>query len=421
MGGMLHDQQLVTLLDPHRRPSLGWNYNLAPFANRNRPVEAIVKSTPFHIFLRNHVFHTKPTRLIFRISEALGFGSAMETVNCEVRFGAMPFPSFACFILASSWFPGGGIRPMPNSDSVGFGPIGTRNGRVVALPFLRFVPRTDFLQRGKTSLEISAQGINDVRRDPKDVKQPSTLEEDHETERVSFLYSRGIGEGLEASIELPILSRGGGIMDPIIHWWHHTILSPQERVRDNLPFGRSFVRIPGVGDFGSATGVGDLSLFARKRLSSRVIVTAGLKIPTGDASKLLGSGSFDVGASVEYRTRFLTKFQFDASLGFVIQGKPTTLRSARGIVDQEFLGVTYLRNSRDAFVVQWQSESAPVKTVSSANGAHRMLTFGYQRRLSDHQRLDLYFSEDHDLVPGASLLVNTAPDFTAGARFVVRF
>jgi hypothetical protein len=333
----------------------------------------------------------------------------------------MPHPSFACFILALSWFPGGGIRPIKSADSVGLGPISTRNGRVVALPFLRFVPRADFLPRGTTSLETSVQAINDVRRDPKDVKVPSTLEEDHETERVSFLYSRGIGEGLEASVEVPILSRGGGIMDPIIHWWHHTILSPQERVRDSLPFGRSFVRIPGVGDFGSATGLGDVSVFVRKRLSPRVNVGVAAKLPTGDANQLLGSGAFDIGASVEYRTRFLSKFQFDASVGFVVQGKPTVLKRARGIVDQEFLGVTYLRNSRDAFIVQWQSESAPILTVSSANGAQRMLTFGYQRRLSDHQRLDLYFSEDHDLVPGASLLINTAPDFTAGARFVLQF
>ena len=210
-------------------------------------------------------------------------------------------------------------------------------------------------------------------------------------------------------------------MDPIIHWWHHTILSPQERVRDNLPFGRSFVRIPGVGDFGSATGLGDVSAFVRKRVSTRMNVAAGVKLPTGDANQLMGSGAFDIGANVEYRTRFLSKFQFDASLGFVVQGKPTVLTRARGIVDQEFLGLTYLRNSRDAFIVQWQSESSPILTVPSADGAHRILTFGYQRRLSNHQRLDLYFSEDHDLVPGAPQLINTGPDFTAGARFVLRF
>lgn len=332
----------------------------------------------------------------------------------------MPIPNLTCSILAALAMHAGGDRPTSNLDMVSRGPIGTRNGRVVSLPFLRFTPRADFLGEGQSSLESSIQVINDVRRDPKDVNQTSTLEEDHETQRLSFLYSRGMKGGLELSAELPLLSRNGGFMDPIIHWWHHTILSPQNRVRDNLPFGRTFIRIPGVGDFGSASGIGDLSLFARKRLSPNLIASAGVKLPTGSANDLLGSGGFDAGLNLEYRTMLGRKFQFDASIGFVAQGKPTVLRSARGLVDQEFFSLSYLRNSRDTWVAQWQSEAAPVMTVSSANGAHRMLTFGYQRRLSNSQRLDLYFSEDLDLVPGASILVNTAPDFTIGIRYVTR-
>jgi hypothetical protein len=176
-----------------------------------------------------------------------------------------------------------------------------------------------------------------------------------------------------------------------------------------------------VGDFGSASGVGDVSFFLRKRLTPRLIVSAGVKAPTGNAHELLGSGAFDAGVNVEYRTMITHKLQLDASLGVVGQGKPTVLKHARGLVDQEFFGLTYRRNSRDAWIAQWQSEASPVLTVSSANGAHRMLTFGYERKLSARERLDLYFSEDQDLVPGAPILVNIAPDFTIGVRFTHRF
>jgi hypothetical protein len=191
-------------------------------------------------------------------------------------------------------------------------------------------------------------------------------------------------------------------------------------VRDNLPFGRSFVRVPGVGDFGPAGGLGDVSLYARKRLSPNLIAAAGFKLPTGDAHQLLGSGAFDAGVNLEYRGMFGRKFQSDASVGFVVQGKPTVLKRARGLVDQEFFSLSYLYNSRDTWIAQWQSEASPVLTVPSANGAHRMLTFGYERRLSSSERLDLYFSEDLDLLPGAALIVNTAPDFTIGIRYVRR-
>jgi hypothetical protein len=262
--------------------------------------------------------------------------------------------------------------------------------------------------------------INDVRRDPKDVNQPSILEEDQETQRLAFLYSRGIGNGIEVSGELPILFRNGGFMDPIINWWHHTLLSPQGRVRDELPLGRSFVRVPGVGDFGPGGGIGDISLFARKKVGPNLIVAAGLKLPTGDPHQLLGSGAFDAGANLEYRGMLGRKLQIDASVGLVAQGKPTVLKRARGLVDQEFFSLSYLRNSRDTWVVQWQSEASPVLTTSAANGAHRMLTFGYERRLSNSDRLDLYFSEDVDLLPGAPLIVNIAPDFTIGIRYVKR-
>ncbi len=334
----------------------------------------------------------------------------------------MPCPLFACSILAAWWFPVQGIGPSQEPGEVSQGPISTRNGRVVSLPFLRFVPRADFLGKGEDSLETSIQVINDVRRDPQDLSKPAVLFEDQETQRLSFLYSKGIATNLEASFELPFLARNGGFMDPIIAWWHHTILPPSFRVRNFLPFGQCFVTIPGVGTFQSAEGVGDVSGFLRKRLSPKFIASVGVKAPTGNPGGLLGSGAFDGGANLEYRTLLRKKLQLDASAGLVVQGKPTVLKHGRTLVDQEFLGLTYLRNSRDAWIAQWQAESSATNIgLASNDGPHRMLTFGYERRLTDKERLDLYFSEDHDLVPGAPLLVNIAPDFTIGVRFVRRF
>jgi len=271
-------------------------------------------------------------------------------------------------------------------------------------------------------METSIQVINDVRRDPEDVTKPAVLFEDQETQRLSFLYSRGIGKDFEASVEVPFLARDGGFMDPIITWWHNTILPPSYRVRNFLPYGQCFVTIPGVGTFQSANGIGDISAFVRKRLSSNLIAAIGVKVPTGNPGGLLGSGAFDGGVNLEYRTKLMRKLQFDASAGVVAQGKPTVLKNARGLVDQEFLGFTYLRDSRDAWVFQWQAESSPTNIgLTSNDGPHRMLTCGYERELSEKERLDLYFSEDHDVLPGNPLIVNIAPDFTIGIRLVRRF
>lgn len=340
----------------------------------------------------------------------------------------MPFPLFSCSILAAMWFQSQGIGPIQGVEKpIVLGPIATRNGRALSLPFLRFVPRTEIMGPGEKSLEASVQVINDVRRDPKDVNEKARLYEDAETQRVSVRYSQGLSNGLELSVEAPVLFRNGGFLDPIINWWHHTLLGGHYRVRDQVPEGLCIIHTPDSGDFGEAAGVGDLSFFVRKRLAPRLVAAVGLKLPTGNASQLLGSGAPDVGLDFEYWTvatpRFLRpgRLRFDASAGFVVQGKPTVLKHARGIVDQEFMGLTYLRNSRDAFVVQWQSEAAPALTVPSANGAHRMITFGYERRVSDRERMDFYFAEDQDLLPGAPLVVNIAPDFTIGIRYVRKF
>ena len=211
-------------------------------------------------------------------------------------------------------------------------------------------------------------------------------------------------------------------MDPIITWWHDTILPPSYRVRNFLPFGQCFVTIPGVGTFRSANGIGDLSFYLRKKLNSKFVLAVGAKAPTGNAGGLLGSGNVDGGVNLEYRTKVARKLQFDASIGAVAQGRPTVLKNARGLVDQEFFAFTYKRDSRDSWVVQWQSEASPTRVgLESNDGPHRILTFGYQRKLSPTQRLDLYFQEDHDLLPGNPDIVNIAPDFTIGARIAQRF
>lgn len=310
----------------------------------------------------------------------------------------------------------------PTRRVVDLGPIETRNGRVVALPFLRFTPSAGFLRAGESEMSASIQVINDVRRDPRDLSQSSTLEEDQETQRLALRYRKGYTNGFEGSVEVPLLFRNGGFMDPIINWYHFAVLGPQNRVRDFLPFGRSFVRVPGVGDFGSAGGLGDVSFQVRKKVSPRLSLGAALKVPTGSANDLLGSGAFDFGFNAEYQTMIGKKLQLNASVGLVAQGKPTVLRNGRGLIDQEMLAITYKKNSRDAFVAQYQNEASPTRVgLESNDGRHVMLTFGYERRISDRDRLDFYFSEDHDLLPGATALVNIAPDFTIGIRWNRRF
>lgn len=269
------------------------------------------------------------------------------------------------------------------------------------------------------AFQIGLVSANDFRR----VSSGSGLVvEDQETERLSFRYREGMRNDFEWSVEVPILSRGGGFQDPLIDWWHANILHWSDGLRNSTPFGRSVVDVPGS-SFGSATGLGDVSGFLAKRFAHGLTVTAGVKLPTGDAEKLLGSGNADAGLYAQKAWSLGRRFYFHAQFGFVAQGKAKELQSARGLVHQEGIALVWQPNGRDAWVGQWQGESSAVVTgVPESDATHRLITFGYQRRLSHSQMLSLYFSEDRDLFSGNFPEgSNIGPDFTMGAVLSFRF
>jgi len=226
----------------------------------------------------------------------------------------------------------------------------------------------------------------------------------------------------EWSVEVPILVRGGGVQDPLIDWWHANILHWSDGLRNSTPFGRSVVNVPGS-SFGSASGLGDISGFLAKNLGHGLTLTAGLKIPTGNADQLLGSGNVDAGLYAQKAWSLGRRVYLHTQLGVVAQGKAKDLDSARGLVHQEGLALVWQVNSRDAWVGQWQGESSAVVTgVPESDATHRLITIGYKRKLSHTQILDLYFSEDRDLFSGNFPEgANIGPDFTMGARLNIRF
>lgn len=106
------------------------------------------------------------------------------------------------------------------------------------------------------------------------------------------------------------------------------------------------------------------------------------------------------------------------------QGASTSLKSTRGLVDQEAVVFTWHPNSRDQWVFQIQNEaSATVTGVAASDETHRSGTFGYHRRLSNRQTLELFFTEDQDFLAFGRVgsILGVAPDFTAGVRLVTRF
>jgi len=293
------------------------------------------------------------------------------------------------------------------------GPIETRNGRAASLAFLRLDPRGTLLGPGERSLGLSLMSANSL-------TFLGAVREDQETERLALRARWGVARG-EWGVEVPLLARWGGFMDPFLAGFHRLV--GIHNFRGSVPFGRSEERLPGSGGFASEAGLGDVTGSYSRAVGRRTFVTFALKLPTGNAGGLLGSGAVDAGASLYSRWGLGHRFELFGQLGAVVQGDPTRLASARPFVHQESLSLQYRKDSRDYWVVQWQGEpSAMAVGVRKLDGPHRMLSLGFTRRLSGRESIQLFLSEDADFVNyRAPLLVNVAPDFSIGLNLTRRW
>lgn len=294
-------------------------------------------------------------------------------------------------------------------------PLDLRNHRPVALAFLRIPHLGQALANGQREMSISVIGANDIRKDA------LTLE-DAEMWRINARLRKGTAAG-EWFVELPIIVRGGGWLDPIIDGWHKTVLRATYALRENTKMFGSRIYTAGSHDFGSAFGIGDLTLGGAKNLGPHWTLRAAIKLPTGNASKLLGSGAPDLGIAANYSATLGKKWSVYAQFGFVAQGRATKMKGTNSVVDQETLAIMYSPSSKNVWILQWDAERAPLSTSSSVvSGAHRTLSLGYRHKISANGTLDLFFSEDADIVDGRQpWIANIGPDFTAGLRYVWRF
>ena len=258
------------------------------------------------------------------------------------------------------------------------------------------------------------------------------VHEDNEYQRLMFQWRRGLGQHTELAVYAPLEWRNGGFLDGILSAYHHLIGVPgsgiddppgrdywpqyQSRLELTDPTGRVLV------NQGNAFGLGEVNVtlkhnFLRTGGRSALALRGGIKLPTGNPTLLLGSGSFDIGLSFDARYSLGRDIIVYANVGGVLMGRATQVPGAQPNMVQTLAALEYRANNRDSFVLQLDGSTRAVRAGNRfADNWNGTATFGYKRVLDRHYLLSVSFSENGDihnyLLPAFS---NVGPDITFSA------
>ncbi|WP_169513285.1 DUF3187 family protein [Geopsychrobacter electrodiphilus] len=305
-------------------------------------------------------------------------------------------------------------------------PLTTRNLSPVALGFgIPALGPARVLASGAGRVETTVDLISNF---TEKASAGESLRFDGETYRAALSVDYGVGSNLEFGAELPLISNQGGFLDDFIEGWHNAFGLPQGG-RNHAPTGRldySYTRPEsGFALQSDQSGIGDLSLRAAwqcwqdtEKLRSVALRTS-LKLPTGRARDLTGSGSTDLALWLSGEQRFkaatgpLTLYGGGGAL-FTTDGDllPDQRRNLAGLVN---LGVAWQPWAQLGLQLQFDGHTPLFKESQfpELNKFAGQLAIGGSLALADKTALELAVIED--------VLVNTAPDVVFHLALIHQF
>lgn len=270
----------------------------------------------------------------------------------------------------------------------------------------------DFGETGQWRTALVLEAANSFTYDTKGVEQ---IFLDGETHRLLWQLRWSPVARWEVGMDVPYLSHEAGGLDSFIDEWHDLFGFPDggrpQFPRDKQRFSYYRNGQPLVELDQSVDGVGDISFTAGYQLldapERRLALRSQLKLPTGDDSDLLGSGSTDLALGLYLSDRSLLRSHdlvLHGSVGVLWMGESDVLDEIREdwvLYGSTTLGWQY--SSRVSLKLQLDMHTAFYDSSLTELGSNAaMLTLGGGIQLTDDWILDLGVTED--------VAVDTAPD-----------
>jgi hypothetical protein len=325
-----------------------------------------------------------------------------DTVRRLTRHERFPTPdllllAFALLATTPAFAQSGDVRR---------GPTEIRDEQLLAQPRLTLpAVSPDTLPARRWSVTVSGLLSNSFSWDQSESGEHPELRRyliDGEALSGDLTVRRGLTDALEVGVRVPLRSRGGGVLDAAIDWWHELLNLPDG---DRPDFERDAYRVEGLtraeAPFAwphSGTGLGNVEVEARYRVfegegdTSLALVTRAA-LPT--TSGPYGGHGFGGGAQLVLAKRLGERFDLYAGAGATAQdGGPVEDIAFETVRAHGFLAIEWRPWRSVSLVAETNAASRLASDILHYPGTHWMLNVSGRFDLGRRTRLDLGFTEN---------------------------
>lgn len=239
---------------------------------------------------------------------------------------------------------------------------------------------------------------------------------DGETYALGLSLRYGATSRLELGIDIPLIAHSDGILDDAIESWHDLwgmSNSKRSGPGNQLRFFYENPAMPTYEQTSPSFGLGDLQLTAAvplkkpdNRNKSALAIRSSVKVPTGDAKTLRGSGAFDLSLGL-YAADFAIlpnhELRFSGFAGVLLPGEGDILPALqRSAIAFGGLGATWQLNEGFSIKVQTYAQGAYLDSdLDEIGGSSVQLALGGTYR-NPRRRFSLAFALVEDVFSDAT-------------------
>ncbi len=250
---------------------------------------------------------------------------------------------------------------------------------------------------------------------------------DGETSELTIRHRQRLAPCVQLEAVVPFIQHSEGLFDRAIDEWHRFFGLPDAE-RDTSPFfslnyGYQNEQGTQAAVDRAQSGLGDVQLAVQRSLgcyatsdatASEPILRAGIKLPTGSASELRGSGELDL--FVDYQSPVFShgaRWRTGAAIGALFVGKTTRFARQKNAVLYGTFGTQFVLSGRWRLLAQLDWHTPFYSSALRELGDSAVSLSGGVRFLGPaDQSMELTISED--------AAIDTAPDIVARLAWTYR-